>query len=276
MNEDLENGVDIPHSSGYLINGELGDFANCSSGTYTLIILFFEFLGTHSLAWLNAYIFLGIHAETTYRWSVDYGKTYLLRIVNAVSDDQLFFAIAEHNLTVVGLDAAYIKPVETSYIMISPGQTMDVLLTANRPLGHYYMASREFLTENATQDHNNGSAIIEYAGDYNFSSSPIFPHELPQVLDMKAALRFTGFIKSLANEDYPVDVPMDITTRMFIVISMKELCKNRTDCDVNAGASNILASSMNNISWVNPTVDVLEAYYRQLSVSLRWFLSNVV
>ncbi|KAK4761037.1 hypothetical protein SAY87_005930 [Trapa incisa] len=234
VNEDLEEGVDIPHSSGFLINGELGDFANCSS-------------------------------ETTYRWSVDYGKTYLLRIVNAVSDDEIFFAIAEHNLTVVGLDAAYVKPFVTSYIMISPGQTMDVLLTADRPLGHYYMASREFLTENATQDHNNGSAIIEYTGDYNFSSFPIFPHQLPQVLDMKAAMRFTGFIRSLANEDYPVDVPKNITTRMFITVSMGELCENRTNCNITAGSDNILGSTLNNISWLNPTVDVLQAYYRNIS-----------
>ncbi|OWM90114.1 putative laccase-9 [Punica granatum] len=234
VNEDLEEGVDIPHSSGYLINGKLGDFANCST-------------------------------STTYRWSVDYGKTYLLRIVNAVNDDSLFFAIAEHNLTVIGMDAAYIKPVVTSYIMISPGNTMDVLFTANRPLGHYYMASRQFLTENAILDHNNGTAIIEYTGDYNFSSSPIFPHSLPENLDMGAALRFTGFIRSLANEDYPVSVPMNVTTRMFIVVSMGELCRNRTHCNITAGSENILGSTMNNISWANPMVDVLEAYYRNLS-----------
>ncbi|PKI62382.1 hypothetical protein CRG98_017188 [Punica granatum] len=184
INEDMETHADIPHSSGYLINGELGDFSNCSRGT-------------------------------TYRWSVDYGKTYLLRIVNAVVDDELFFAIAGHNLTVVGLDGSYIKPVEMSYIMLSPGNTADVLLTTNKPPGHYYMASRQFLTEKeATPDGYTGSAIIEYTGDYNFSSSPIFPHYLPQSRDMTAAVTFMGLMKSLANEDYPVSVPMNITTKM--------------------------------------------------------------
>lgn len=32
VDEDLRTGHDIPHSKGYLINGELGDFANCSNG----------------------------------------------------------------------------------------------------------------------------------------------------------------------------------------------------------------------------------------------------
>ncbi|OWM87859.1 hypothetical protein CDL15_Pgr019443 [Punica granatum] len=229
----MANGSDVPHSGGWLINGELGDFANCSR-------------------------------ETTYRWSVDYGKTYLLRIVNAVNDDQNFFAIADHNLTIVGLDAAYIKPIVTSYIMISPGQTMDVLLTANRPLGHYYMASRQFLTESAYVNMDIGSAIIEYTGDYNFSSSPIFPEHLPVAKDMERAMRFTGLIRSLANEDYPVSVPLNVTTKMFIVISMNYLCKNRTNCQDTTDHV-ILASSMNNISWANPTVDVLQAYYRNIS-----------
>ena len=43
----------------------------------------------------------------------------------------LFFAIADHNFTVVGMDGGYIKPIVTTYIMIIPGQTMDVLLMAN-------------------------------------------------------------------------------------------------------------------------------------------------
>ncbi|XP_031398796.1 putative laccase-9 isoform X3 [Punica granatum] len=233
VNDAMANGSDIPHSRGWLINGELGDFANCSS-------------------------------ETTYRWSVNYGKTYLLRIVNAVNDDQLFFAIANHNLTIVGLDAAYIKPIATSYVMISPGQTMDVLLTANRPLGQYYMVSTQFLTESAYMNMDIGSAIIEYTGDYNFSSSPIFPDRLPEAKDVEAAMRFTGLIRSLADEDYPISVPLNVTMKMFIVVSMNYLCRNRTYCD-DPTAHKIIASSMNNISWANPTVDVLEAYYGNIS-----------
>lgn len=202
--------------------------------------------------------------ETTYRWTVEYGKTYLLRIVNAVVNAELFFSIANHRLTVVGMDGTYIKPINSTYIMISPGQAMDVLLTTNQSLGHYYMAVRQFSSENPSVtgfDHSVGSAIVEYSGDYNFSSSPVYPHNLPQNLDMKAGRKFVNQIRSLASEDYPISVPMNITTRMFISVSMNVLCKNSTTCSEQA-MGNMLATSLNNISWVNPEIDVLQAYYR--------------
>ncbi|KAM3759990.1 hypothetical protein ACB098_01G161200 [Castanea mollissima] len=112
--EDLENGADTPRSDSYTINGQPGDFCECSK-------------------------------EGTYRWQVDYGKTYLLRLVNAAMNEELYFAIAQHNLTVVGLDGSYVKPVITGFVMISPGQTMDMLVTANQPLGRYYMAARQYM-----------------------------------------------------------------------------------------------------------------------------------
>ncbi|CAL5386232.1 unnamed protein product [Camellia sinensis] len=82
---------------------------------------------------------LGSCAETIFQMSVDYGKTYLLRIINAAVDSEFFFAIADHNVTVVGIDGSYLKPISTPSVVMSPGQTMNVLLTANQPLGHYYM-----------------------------------------------------------------------------------------------------------------------------------------
>ena len=57
---------------------------------------------------------------------------------------EIYFAIAQHNLTVVGMSGSYVKPILTDVVMISPGQTMDVLVTANQPLGRYYMAARQY------------------------------------------------------------------------------------------------------------------------------------
>ena len=39
------------------------------------------------------------------------------------------FRIAKHNLIVVGIDGAYIKPIKTNYMMITPGQTMEVFVS---------------------------------------------------------------------------------------------------------------------------------------------------
>ena len=154
--------------------------------------------------------------ETTYRRVVDHGKTYLLRLVNSVVAADMFFAIAEHNLTIVGMDANYIKPITTSYIMISPGQTMDVLITTNQSLGRYYMAARQYSSEDASVtafDHVNATAILQYESNYSFPSSPSFPTTLPFYLDYIAALNFTNRIRSLASYEYPVNVPLNITTK---------------------------------------------------------------
>ncbi|KAF3959533.1 hypothetical protein CMV_015662 [Castanea mollissima] len=234
VDEALEAGSDLPHSDAYTINGEPGDFCACSK-------------------------------KTTYHWTVDYNKTYLLRIINAVMNAELFFAVAQHNLTVVGMDGRYVKPLATSYIMISPGQTMDVLITTNQSLGRYYMAARQYSSEDASVtafDHVNATAILQYENNYSFPSSPSFPTTLPFYLDYIAALNFTNRIRSLASYEYPVNVPLNITTKMYVTVSM-----NTIFCPTCSGGvdDEILGTSLNNISWVNPSTDVLQAYYRNIS-----------
>ncbi|KAL4651684.1 hypothetical protein ACB092_01G178700 [Castanea dentata] len=230
--EDLENGADTPRSDSYTINGQPGDFCECSK-------------------------------EGTYRWQVDYGKTYLLRLVNAAMNAELYFAIAQHNLTVVGLDGSYVKPVITGFVMISPGQTMDMLVTANQPLGRYYMAARQYDSARydvTDYDKTNTTAILEYRGNYTPSADPIFPSTLPTYEDFVPALSFTSRLRSLANHDHPVNVPKNITTRMYITASM-----NTITFDYEGTTKSGLASSLNNVSWINPSTDVLLAYYRNMS-----------
>ncbi|KAK1315084.1 Laccase-11 [Acorus calamus] len=55
----------------------------------------------------------------TYALEVESGKTYLLRIVNAALNDELFFTIAGHNMTVVEIDAVYVKPFTTNTLIIA-------------------------------------------------------------------------------------------------------------------------------------------------------------
>ncbi|WOL01288.1 hypothetical protein Cni_G10004 [Canna indica] len=62
--------------------------------------------------------------------SVKAGKTYLLRLINAALNDELFFSIANHTVAIVEVDAVYVKPFETNTLPISPGQTTNVLLRA--------------------------------------------------------------------------------------------------------------------------------------------------
>ncbi|CAN1250056.1 Putative laccase-9 [Linum perenne] len=208
IDDALTTGGDPRASDAFTINGEPGDLYQCSK-------------------------------QTTFRMTVDSGKTYLLRLINAVMNEEHFFGIANHTLTVVGRDGAYTKPFTTPYIMISPGQTMDILLTANQTL-----------------------AVMQYTGIYPPPSTVPFP-VLPAYDDSGAAEGFAGRLKSLGSKEHPVEVPKSVSKRFVIAIAVNELaCANNASCEGPDG--NRLAASMNNVSFVSKSVDILDAYYRYL------------
>ncbi|CAL5398768.1 unnamed protein product [Camellia sinensis] len=128
----LESGGEPNQSDAFTINGQPGDLYNCSKpGTFKIM--------------------------------ADYGKTYLLRIINAIMNEEMFFKVAEHNLAVVGMD---------------------------------------------------------------------------------------------------VDVPQTVDTKLYITLSVNTLPCVNSSCDGPNGDR--LAASLNNMSFVTPEVDVLQAYYSQL------------
>ncbi|KAG6625868.1 hypothetical protein I3843_15G007700 [Carya illinoinensis] len=223
-------GGDPETSDAYAINGQPGFPNNCSN-------------------------------ETTYRLSVQHGKTYLLRLVNSGMNEEMFFGIAKHNLTVVAQDGAYIKPITTSYIMITPGQTMDILLTANQAPSQYYIAASPFFDSGAPYDTSNTSAILQYTGISTLPASIPYP-TLPNVTDKAAADNFTTRIRALASLEHPINVPKQIDTRIIMAVSVNQILCANASCSGPSG--NRLAASLNNISFVTPKIDVLQAYYRSL------------
>ncbi|KAI5312783.1 hypothetical protein L3X38_041957 [Prunus dulcis] len=227
----LATGGDPNVSDAFTINGEPGDLVNACSN------------------------------ETTYRWVVDYGKTYLLRLVNAVLNEEMFFGIANHNLTVVAQDGAYIKPITTSYLMITPGQTMDILVVANQSPSHYHVASHAFVDGDVAFNNRTTSAILQYNGSTTPSTIPT--PILPDFADGTAASNFTTQVRALASKDHPITVPLHITHTLFISVSINErICPN-SSCD--GPDNNALAASLNNISFVTPSIDILQAYYGSIN-----------
>ena len=178
-------------------------------------------------------------------------------------NEEMFFGIAGHNITVVGQDGAYLKPIPTSYIMISPGQTMDVLVTANNSIdGHtsYYMVATPYSDSGgAPFNEKSTSAVLNYGGlIYN----PLYPEFLPDPKNTEAADAFTKQRKALATEEHPIDVPQEVDERIFITISVNLLPCNLPDGEKCGGpGGNMHASTLNNISFQNPSVDILQAYY---------------
>ncbi|CAA2994425.1 Multicopper oxidase [Olea europaea subsp. europaea] len=229
LTEFLDNGGDPNVSDAFLINGQPGDFYPCSR-------------------------------SDTFKLTVEYGKTYLIRMVNAVMNNIMFFSIANHSVTVVGSDASYTKQIRSDYIAISPGQTIDFLLKANQRPSHYYMAAHAYASA-ASYDNTTTTAIIEYRGNYTPPSSPLLPR-LPTFNDTNASVNFTGRLRSLGNKDYPVDVPKNVTNTFLFTLSI-----NLTPCpnDSCVGPFNErLLASMNNITFVQPTISILQAYYQRI------------
>lgn len=195
---------------------------------------------------------------------VDYGKTYLLRLVNAALNEILFVAIAKHPITVVGIDGSYTKPFTTDYITISPGQTTDVLLHANQHPDHYYMAGRAYSSSPSVPfDNTTTTAIVQYSGKYTKSSQPVLPH-LPYYNDTNAFFAYIRSLRSLANEDHPCNVPTTITTHMISTISINTFpCPSNRSCEGPNGTR--LAASISNISFHEPSIAILQAYYKHIN-----------
>ncbi|KAI8531614.1 hypothetical protein RHMOL_Rhmol11G0150100 [Rhododendron molle] len=225
----LDGGGEPNKSDALTINGQPGDLYNCSK-------------------------------PGTFKVMVNHGKRYLLRVINSIMNEEVFFAVAKHKFTVVGTDGAYIKPTKTDYILITPGQTMDILLTANKSPSHYYMAARA--SAGVVYDNTTTTAVVKYIGNYTAPSKPAFPSKLPNYTDIDAVTDFTKRIKALASKNYPIDVPKKVDTRLFITISVGSIPCPNDSCDGPNGSR--LAASLNNVSFEEPTVDLLQAYYRKI------------
>ncbi|KAF7015240.1 hypothetical protein CFC21_029132 [Triticum aestivum] len=61
-------------------------------------------------------------AKDTFKLKVEPGKIYLLRLINAALNDELFFSVANHTLTIVEVDAVYVKPFTVKTLIISPAR----------------------------------------------------------------------------------------------------------------------------------------------------------
>ncbi|RLM79154.1 laccase-21-like [Panicum miliaceum] len=196
---------------------------------------------------------------------VEHGKTYLLRIINAGLTNEMFFGVAGHRLTVVGTDGRYLKPFTVDHIMISPGQTMNALLEADRATdgsanSRYYMAARTFATDPQLRVNNStATAILEYTDAPPSAGPPDLP-SLPAVDDIAAATAYTAQLRSLVTKEHPVDVPTHVNEHMLVTIAVNQLpCGANETCEGPRG--NRLAASLNNVSFVAPSLDVLDAYY---------------
>ncbi|XP_027069982.1 laccase-4-like [Coffea eugenioides] len=238
INQAMQTGLAPNVSDAFTINGLPGHLYNCS-------------------------------AKDTFKLKVKPGKTYLLRLINAALNDELFFSIANHSLTVVEADAVYTKPFKTDTVLITPGQTTNVLLKTKRhsPNATFLMAARPYATGPAAFDNTTTAGILEYhlpspvpKSNKNKIQLPLLKPSLPIFNDTTFAANFNKRVRSLATPNFPANVPQKIDRKFFFTVGLGIMgCPQSQTCQ---GPNNTrVAAAVNNVSFVMPTTALLQAHF---------------
>ncbi|KAK9065861.1 hypothetical protein SSX86_015263 [Deinandra increscens subsp. villosa] len=237
INQALQSGAGPNNSDAYTINGLPGPLYNCSS------------------------------PRETFRLNVKPGKTYLLRLINAALNDELFFKITNHTFTIVDADATYVKPFETDTIYITPGQTSNVLLKTKNITSNtkFLMVARPYSTAAAgTFDNTTVAGILEYnSNNMPISGASIKGLALPPLPAINATsyvANWTGKFRSLGNSQFPVNVPQTVEKSFFFTVGLgNDPCPKNQTCQGPNGTK--FAASVNNVSFNLPTTALLQARF---------------
>lgn len=199
------------------------------------------------------------------KFQVNTGETVLLRVINAALNQQLFFTVANHRFTVVEVDAAYTKPFSSNVIMVGPGQTTNVLITANQRPGRYYMAARAYATaQGAPFDNTTATAVLEYTTSASSRAARALLPQLPAFNDTATVTAFTIQLRSLPTNKLNTPLPLMIDNNLFFTVGLGFVnCIPGPRCQGPNGTR--FAASMNNVSFVLPRrTSLLQAYYNNI------------
>ncbi|XP_022148425.1 laccase-2-like isoform X2 [Momordica charantia] len=226
ISEALRTGNGPNVSDSYTINGLPGPFYNCSN-------------------------------NDTFRLKVKPGKTYLLRLINAALNDELFFSIANHSVTVVEADAVYVKPFSVDVLVISPGQTTNVLLHTKptAPNAAFFILARPYFTGQAPIDNSTVAGILQY-----HHSNPRRRLLHPILPAINATSATTNFSRKLRSK-FPPNVSQSIDEHFFFTIGLgSSPCPKHRTCQGPNGSK--FAAAVNNVSFSDlPSTALLQAYF---------------
>ncbi|PON45589.1 Laccase [Trema orientale] len=200
-----------------------------------------------------------------YKLKVVPGKTYLLRIINAGLNHQLFFKIVSHTLTVVAIDAAYTNQYVTDVVVTAPGQTTDVLFTSNQPVGSYYIAVYPYHSVPRVMPfkETTTTGIIDYEG--STSTTPV-KMVLPSFYDTPTANKFYTSLTGMSGGPHWVPVPPHVDKHMFVTVGLNIYPCNLGNATCAGPLGQKMSASMNNYSFVLPnTLSMLQAFFYGVS-----------
>ncbi|RZC56482.1 hypothetical protein C5167_015342 [Papaver somniferum] len=197
-----------------------------------------------------------------YKMVVIPGKTYMLRIVNAALNSEHFFTIAHHKMTIIEADGEYTKPLVVNHLMIAPGQTINVLVTADQPVNRYSMAMGPYVSaKNISFQKLPAISYFQYTGSTR--KQIVMPAHLPTVNDDLAVKTVMDGLRSL----HPVMVPrkIDVNLSFTIGLNVEKCGSSNPDKNCQGPHGGVLGASVNNISFTSPTFSLLQAYYKDIN-----------
>nr|CAB3457656.1 unnamed protein product [Digitaria exilis] len=196
---------------------------------------------------------------------VEPGKTYLLRLINAVLVSEYYIKIAGHRFTVVAADGNYVNPYTTDTIAIAPGQTVDALVVADASPGSYYMvamaAQPTIIVPPFPVTTTRGTVRYRSAGA---QQQPLVP-VMPDTHDTDTSFYFHGNLTGLQNRQSS-SVPTRVDERLLVTLSVGSMCRRQgqSSC-ARTNAETIIMVNLNNVSFQLPggatTTSLLEAHY---------------
>lgn len=198
------------------------------------------------------------------------GQTYMLRLVNAALNFQLYFSVANHTLIVVEADAEYTKPLEREVVVIAPGQTTNVLIKANQPIGNYYMAASVFSPNTNTRFVPFPTIPTTSILTYNSSlpSNISFPLlQLPTFPSFDDTLFVANFTQSLRGQYYSkgyyyYNIPIKLHYDLFYTLSYSfQPCPT---CLSPPFPTQRLSASINNQTFDLPQTSLLQVCISKL------------
>ncbi|KAE8656779.1 Laccase-22 [Hibiscus syriacus] len=164
-----------------------------------------------------------------YKLAVKPGKTYMLRIVNAS------------------------KPFKTDTIVISPGQTTNVLLTTNSRAGKYLVVASPFMDASIAVDNVTATATLYYSGSLTSTATTLVSP--PPKNATSVATSFTNALRSLNSKQYLANVPLKIDHSLLFTVGL-----GINPCPTCVNGSRVVAS-INNVSFVMPKTALLQAHF---------------
>ncbi|KAG8371469.1 hypothetical protein BUALT_Bualt13G0090800 [Buddleja alternifolia] len=185
------------------------------------------------------------------------GKTYLLRIINAAWNEELFFKIADHKMRVVEVDASYLKPFDTDTILVAPCQTTIALLTAHFTTGRYRIVASPFMDSSVEVDSRTATSVLHYTGMLPSTSTTLVdppPRNATQI-----ARKLMQSLRRLNSIKYPCTVPIKVDHSLLFTVSL-----GLNKCATCANGYHVIAD-INNVTFDMPKILLLNAHFFNIS-----------